>query len=77
MANYEDMANVPRDNCGNPIQPQKTFQLTWYEKWSLSNPKNRFSRLLKLQQDVIICSKTFLALRTDLYLFRRRRTSKQ
>ena len=29
MENYEDMANIPRDNCGNPIQPQKTFQLTW------------------------------------------------
>ena len=76
MANYEDMANVPRDNCGNPIQPQKTFQLTWYEKLSRSNPENKFSHLLKLQQEVV-CSKIFLALRIDLYLFRSRRTSKQ
>ena len=77
MAYYEDMANVPRDNCGNPIQPQKTFQLTWYEKLSRSNPEKKFSRLSKLQQEVIVFYKLFLALRTDLYLFRRRGTSKQ
>ena len=39
MENYEDMANVPRDNCGNPILSQKTFQLTWYEKLSRSYSK--------------------------------------